>query len=236
MTTLNDLVSIVRQRLNIQNAKHISDNDIRLELNRSLKELYELLLKTGEIYNLKEYEFDVTANSTIGFPLPEDFYRLLRVDRFIDKPSNTFNPMSRINLRDESIYTSSYYNYTSVYYSDALNYSYAVVSMADGYTYVRLYPSLNQIASYRVLYFPVYENLNGEDVVKIGATGQDWNEYPVLDACIKFAISEETDQTPFVYQKKDIIERITSSATAIDQQMPEPPPILSRGWYNNRLF
>src|SRR6187399_1624722 len=216
MSTLNDLVTVVRSRLNIQNGiRTITDENIRYELNRSLKELYELVINSGETWNVKRLDFSITNQAVgvnDGYQLPSDFYRLLRVDRWYAKAQAYAYTLERINLRDETIYTNSYYQAYSNYSYSVNTFKYLLEQEHDGYYYLRVYPPANRQGEYRIIYYP------------------HLTDYAITDTCIKIANSLETDVTVFVRQKEEIKLRITTAATAQDQQFAQPPPIRTSWW------
>jgi|SRR6187399_226748 len=234
MSTLNDLVTVVRSRLNIQNGiRTITDENIRYELNRSLKELYELVINSGETWNVKRLDFSITNQAVgvnDGYQLPSDFYRLLRVDRWYAKAQAYAYTLERINLRDETIYTNSYYQAYSNYSYSVNTFKYLLEQEHDGYYYLRVYPPANRQGEYRIIYYPQLSDYAPTDNVLIGAASQDWTDYAITDTCIKIANSLETDVTVFVRQKEEIKLRITTAATAQDQQFAQPPPIRTSWW------
>lgn len=231
MVLLSDLVTQVRQRLNIENSNNITDAEITNYLNFSLAELYGLMTEASDDWNTYRIVFTIPPTEGIndGYQLPADFWKLVRVDRSLDNQS-TYYTLSRVALRDENLYNPALKGY--YYYPSVTGY---ITEVKDGYTYLRILPQTNKQGIYQVLYYPAYVTLSLSDEVRIGPPGQYWEEYAILDACIKCAVKEETDPQAFILQKAAMIQRVMTEASTRDVGQTEPPPMTGPAWYDRVL-
>lgn len=226
MVTLSDLRTTVRQRLNINNATHITDPELNSYLNYSLAELYELVTESNEDWKVKRLLFTFTATDN-GYILPSDFWKPLRVDRIVTSVPDNFYTLRRINIRDESLYLNNYYNALAVGYNTEVN--------SDANTVLRVYLSQQQQGDYRILYYPTWTDLTDDDSVIIGNVGLHWEEYAIVDTCIKCCLKDETDPQGFIMQKAAVINRIKAAAAGRDAGQAEPPPF-NKKWYNQNYW
>lgn len=222
MDTMQDLINQCRQRLNIENSDHVTDNELKSYMNYSLAELYEILVFANEQWNIKRISF-TTTNSVDGYKLPEDFWRPLVIGKLTDSSSGTYYPLSRINIRDESYYNSP----RLLNYGGASGYD---IEVRDGYHYLKLVPFVNSAGQYNAVYYPHFQDFNFNDEVVIGQRGQKWTEYAIADVCLKVCLKDETDPSGFIMQKQAVKDRIAASASARDAGQAEPPPQALPWW------
>ena len=229
MTTMAECINLVRLRLGISQATYISDITIQSYLNFSASELYELLCNSNSDWNIARYSFTIPDNDpNTGFQLPIDFYKVLRVDRFL--ASNEAYILNRINIKDENLYGPS----ASTYTSGPGGYNTEVNS--DGYTLLRVFPTSQKQGNYRILYYPQLPDYELSDTIKIGPQQMHWIEYMIVDTCIKICGQDETDPSLFLAQKAALILRITTSAAERDIGQAEPPPKAGQRWYEKSDF
>lgn len=226
VSTLSNLRDQVRQRLNIENATHITDAELSSYLNYSLAELYELVTESNEDWNVIRLSFDMNSTDD-GYVLPSNFWKPLRIDRMITSASNisNFYTLHRINIRDESLYGTQF-----IYYNATVN-GYNTEVNSSGQTVLRVYPTNQQAGSYRVLYYPTWTDLADDGYVIIGNIGLHWEEYAIVDTCIKCCLKDETDPAGYVLQKAAVINRIKAAAAGRDAGQAEPPPQNIK-WYD----
>ncbi len=224
VTTLADLKTQVRQRLNIENATHISDAEIYNYLNFSLARLYALVTKANEDYELIRYVFQFpNLDAQDGYPLPSNLWKILRVDHQIS--GNNWYRLMRINKQDETDFSNPNVSSSCVTSYDT--------EVTGGITYLRVYPTNNRTGTYRVLYYPAWQDLTADDPVVIGPPGQHFEEYAVLDTCIKCCLKDETDPSGFMAQLVSVTQQITSESAARDVGQAVPLPTIS--WYDKML-
>lgn len=224
MTTLAQLREQTRLRYGIANQNYISDAELNLYLNYSLAELYELIVESNEDWKVIRLPFTITNTTDDGYVLPENFWKILRVDRQVD--SQNYYILNRVNIKDENLYSPSTiaFNPNVSGYIDEVN--------KDGYTVLRILPPSQKPGNYRILYYPQFEDYTDNDTIVMGPPGQKWIEYAILDVMIKLCGKDGTDPSLYVTQKAAVITRIKSAAAARDIGQVEPPPQAGVKWYD----
>jgi hypothetical protein len=76
--TLEQLITLVRQRADMENSLFVSDEEIVSYIQNSYTELYDLITMKYEDYNIKEEYF--TVDTSAKHKLPSDFFKLRGVD------------------------------------------------------------------------------------------------------------------------------------------------------------
>lgn len=228
MVTLDNLIDSVRQRADLQGSQFITDTEITSYLNSSLAELYGIIIDSFENYYVTSLQFTLQAGDD-GYTLPADFFKELRIDRSYSGSPAVQNydwiRLQRINIKDEANYNST--PLRSLYYPRIFGY------VLYG-TKIKIVPRSEIAGTYQLLYYPVYTDLvNRTDVAtQIGPAGQHWEEYAIIDACIKCLLKEETDISGFAAQKQLIIDRIKKEAANRVAGDAEPPYMSGSRWYD----
>ena len=228
MTTLAELRDQIRLRYGIANATYVSNAELNLYINSSLAELYELIVESNEDWKVIRLLFTINNNTDDGYVLPENFWKILRIDRAID--SQNYYLLNRINIKDENLYSPITISYSSsvIGYITEVN--------TDGYTVLRVLPASQKQGNYRILYYPAFEDYTDNDTIIMGQPGQKWIEYAILDVMIKLCGKDETDPNLYEIQKAAVIARIRSAASARDIGQLEPPPQAGIKWYDRGPF
>jgi hypothetical protein len=227
MTTLSDLVTLVRLHTDTVNSLHITDTEIISYLNYSLSELYGKVIDAFEDYYVTAVNF--TLDGTVdGYDLPADFFKEIRVDKSYSGDPNSFDGdwirLKRVNIADESNYNSA--PLRSLYYPRV--FGYLIYNNR-----LKIVPLSEIQGSYRLLYAPAYKDYQSSDTVAIGPAGQHWEMYAVIDTCIKIAVKEESDPSIFMAQKADLIKRIEKEAANRVAGDPIPPILSGTRWYDD---
>lgn len=226
--TLDDLVDQIRQRLNLENDTNITNPEVRRYLNASLAEQYAFIIKCNEYWNISTIDFNLT--NADGYILPDDFWQIVRVDRAINSSTNQYFRLHRINLKDENIYNPANF---STYYAGPAGYLTTVNNLSQ--TKITFLPKNQAIGTYRVLYYPAWKDLEADGYVYIGPPGQHWEEYAILDTCIKICNKNETDPTTFKMDKELMKQRIQAECAIRDVNENEYRPLTNNSWYNQVL-
>lgn len=224
MVRFSEVRDQVRLRLGIAEATYIKDDTINNYLNYSAAELTELIIESNEDWKVIRFNFSIPDNNPLtGYQLPDDFYKVLRVDRYLSSEQSYL--LNRINIKDENLYgPSTYFNLSGPggYFTEVDGY---------GHTILRVVPTSQKQGNYRILYYPQFIDYIDTDTVILGPPGQKWEEYIILDAMIKICGQDETDPSLYLAQKAAVITRIKAAAAARDIGQAEPVPQAGTPWY-----
>lgn len=194
MVTLAQLRTQARQRADMVYSQNISDAELNVYLNSSACELYDLLVCDYEDYYLTSVNFTL-ANGD-GYTLPSDFYKLRGLDfssggNWIALDSFNFNERNR---NGNLPYTSTYAGLKYRILGDTLT----------------ITPENSCAGDYRLWYIPQLQTLvnDGDSFTTL----QRWEEYVVVDACIKMLAKEQDDVSVHMAQKQALIQRIKAAA------------------------
>lgn len=208
-TTLGNLRLEAQQRINKENSQFYTTQEWNSMLSQSYKELYDILVqKFGDDYFLANpytYTTSGVIDPTSGqstYPLPPDFYKLMRVEVAL----NPFDPNSWITLRQFNAIQANLWNFPNVYtFYGITNLRYRL--WGSNLIIVPI-PSGGQ--TIRILYSPKPNQLINDTDTVDAISG--WEEYIVVDACIKALTKEESDPTVFGVQKQALLKRIEEAA------------------------
>lgn len=208
-TTLGNLILEAQQRCNKENSQFYTPQELASMGSQSYKELYDIMIqKFGDDYFIAN-PFTYTTSGTIDtisqqstYPLPPDFYKLARVEVAL----NPGDPNSWVTLRQFDAIQANLWNFPNVYtFYGITNLRYR---LWGGNLNIVPIPSAGQ--TIRILYSPRPNQLiNSTDTVD-AISG--WEEYIVVDMCIKMLVKEESDPTPFLVQKQALLKRIEEAA------------------------
>lgn len=217
-TTLGNLRLEAQQRINKENSQFYTVQEWNSMLSQSYKELYDILIqKFGDDYFLANpytYTTSGVVDSTTQqstYPLPADFYKLMRVEVAL----NPNDPNSWITLREFQAIQANLYNFPNVYtFYGITNLRYRL--WGENLVIVPI-PSAGQ--TIRILYSPRPNQLIQDTDFVNGVSG--WEEYIVVDSCIKALVKEESDPSVFLLQKQALLKRIEEAAENRNVGEPE---------------
>ena len=208
-TTLGNLRLEAQQRINKENSLFYTTQEWNSMLSQSYKELYDILLqKFGNDYYLAN-PYVYTTTGTIDpvtqqstYSLPADFYKLMRCEVAL----NPGDPNSWVTLRQYDAIQANLWNYPNVYtFYGITNLRYRLWG-----TNLSIVPIPSAGQTIRILYSPRPNQLiNDTDTVDMTS---GWEEYIVVDSCIKALAKEESDPRVFVLQKEALMKRIEEAA------------------------
>lgn len=201
--TAGNIILEAQQRCDKVNSPFYSPQELMSMCSQSRKELYDILVqKFGDDYYLATPYTYKTSNQQQFYPLPDDFYKLLGVDVAL----NNGDPNSWVTLKEFSFIQRNLYNFPNVYTMYGItNLRYRL--MGDQLEIVPV-PSGGQ--TIQLWYAPrVSQLINLTDIVD-GVSG--WEEYIVVDMCIKMLTKEESDVTIYAGQKGALLKRIEEAA------------------------
>jgi hypothetical protein len=180
----------------------------------SYKELYDILKqKFGDDYFVATpYSYTTDGGSQL-YPLPPDFYALLGVEVAL----NPNDPNSWVTLRKFEFIQRNLWNYPNVYtFYGITNLRYRL----NGNN-LMIVPIASANQTIRIWYVPRPAVLVKDTDILDGISG--WEEYVIVDACIKYLIKEESleQAQAFASQKAALIKRIEEAAENRDIGEPE---------------
>lgn len=207
--TLLQLRTWARQRCDQENSTLWADSDVNTAINRSIMELYDLIVSAyGDEYYLSSYT-NTTASGTASYAILSgidtyDFYKLLRVDMTIN---GKVVSLAKFRLADEDSYKWNG-NGTPVRYR------------LEGNNVVFV-PTPDAAYSFTVYYIPNPVPLSSDTDTWSGVNG--WDEYVVVDVAKKMATKEENWELvqALTADKALLADRVRRMAPARDVGNPE---------------
>ena len=201
--SLRQLIDEVRDRADQPGSAtsgFITDKEMTIWINSSIAELHDLLITSyGADYYLNKGDIAL-SEGTESYTLPADFYKLKGVD--LKNSSISSRPF---NLRPYNFNErNNYSQYSNTVYE---NYRYRV---GGNSLYLIPHESINSGDIVTLWYHPIATKLSLETDEFNGING--YEEYVILDCCIKAAIKEESDAASYYQQKSDMKMRIIESA------------------------
>lgn len=211
MTSMQQLITLTRQRSDLENNNFCTDPEIMLYLNQSLGELDDILATDYEDYHVLTYQSVIPTNTNSNIiPVPSNLLKLRGVDyqyqtaatpgeqtlwytipRFNFLERNQQNPLSVISIP-----------------WGRLNVSYNLIDQG-----IQIVPQTNCAGTYRIWFTPKYEYLTQTtSILPLYMNAQGWSEYAVVDACIKIFNKQNLDPSGFMAEKEALRQRIISAA------------------------
>lgn len=181
-------------------------------ISQSRKELYDIIIqKFGNDYYLKTPYTYTTSQNLQFYPLPDDFYKLLGVEVAL----NPGDPSSWVTLKKFEFIQRNLWNYPNVYtFYGITNLRYR---LEDNNLYIVPIPTGGE--TLRIWYAPRPDQLINDTDIVDGVSG--WEEYIIVDCCIKALAKEESDVSIFAGQKQALLKRIEEAAENRDIGEPE---------------
>lgn len=197
--TLTQLINSVRLKADMVGNNFCDDTEITEYINKSIAELYDLLLTTtyGDDYFVSSTTITLTGATTYNLvtAIPT-FYKLKGVDIQDGSQWRTLRPFmfaERNRQRNAAIDIVDQYRYRLV--GNNLQFE-TNAPPASGTIKVWFVPVATSLA----LGSDTFDGVNG------------WEEYVVLDAAIKCLLKEESDATALMKLKQMQLERIMAAA------------------------
>ena len=203
MKTLLQLRTEIRDRADqpgSANSGFIKDSELNTWINSSITELHDLLITSyGADYYLNSFDINL-VNGTDKYALPSDFYKLKGVDLKLSHSNARPFSLRPFNFNERNNYS----QYSNTVYE---NYKYNVLG-----NQIALIPkeSISSTDIITLWYHPISIQLNSDTDSFDGING--YEEYVVLDCCIKSSVKEESDPAAFYQEKQDMKMRIVESA------------------------
>ncbi len=186
LVTLAELRPLVRAEVGAERDRFVPDVNLNGWLVAAWLRLYDLYAFSGQPYFEKEKSHDVVAGT--AWKVPDDLYRLVRVDRVVDSTG------ARIELRDLDVHEAAQMSFTS-----------PTLGMAVGYRFrnqeIQLLPTPTAGASHVLVYVPKPEEpkdpTTGEyvDTATMDVVDLSGREWVVGEAAIKAREKRGEDTT-----------------------------------------
>lgn len=206
-TTLSTLRSDIRSRADMDNSEFITDSELNSYINASYAELYDILVSRFEDYYTTTSSHSVASGAS-EFSVPADFYKLRGVDR--QYSGNDYYSLSKFNFNQRNFKNRRVSN--SLW--GTINVNYRLVG-----NNIELIPEDQASGTYRMWYVPACPVLSLDADTVDGVNG--FEEYIVVDVCIKVLEKEESDTTTFQRQKAALMKRIEEMAAQRDAGEPD---------------
>ena len=195
---LATIMNSVRNRAEIRDT-FVTDSELQDYINDSCAALFDLLIVHEPMRFISRKDITIVAGTDM-YSLPSDFYQLIGVDMAGALPtSDGYAVMNRFQWSER-------HDFFLV--SNKWNTRYNIQNGK-----IVLFPSPQFSGSMRIEYTPtskaVFQYASSTDTVDMV---NGWNEWIVLDVCIKCLLKEESEVGGYLMQQKRVEERITSNA------------------------
>lgn len=212
MTTLSDLITLIRQRTNLETSQFVTDAEITSYLNSSLDRLDRMLIGTSEDYKLSSSDQTITT-ATDGsnyFTLPADFSVSRLVQRQVS--GGAFENVPRFQMRERSRY-----DYPMVRSVVEVCVAYAIEGNR-----CTIVPAQQSAGTYRLWYAPKFILLVApSDTLEPYMDQPSWIEYAVVDVGVKILQKQDLDASQWIGSAQDLRQHLIESTKPRDQGAPK---------------
>lgn len=215
-TTLQGLITQVRQRTMTEYDQFTTDAEITTMLNASLSFL-DSILKQNDDYQITSVIKTISNVATPYFTVPADFFKVRSVE--IQSPVNAgqYVTLEKFNLRTQNKYNNFPFLAPIDWATGACNMRYRPEG-AGSVCKIFIQPAQFSAYTYQLWYTPTFLNLvNTTDALPAYMDTNAWCEYAVSDVCAKMKEKEGLDATPFMARAMDARNSITSDSSTIDR-------------------
>lgn len=203
--TLTQLRTEIANRVNFTvpaaSGTFVTTSEANTMINASIASLYDLLSqKYGNDYFVKDpaYTFSL-VNGTSSYALPSDFFKLLGVDYQL--ASGEFITLKPFQFSERNQYSRSIIR-------GSTNAEFMRYRVRAGKLWFAPTPTVT--STIQVYYVPLPTTLSLDADTFDGYNG--WEEYVIVDCCIKFLNKEESDVSAFMADKQALEIRIEEAA------------------------
>ena len=212
MSTLSELRTRARQKVDAVNSLFFSDSEVSGYVNTGLGELYDILVLKYEDYFVSSLTFNLasgTSNytfSSIGF---NNFYKRLGMDA---TQSGDTVKVRRSQFSDRNRYLSS--EVVHNVRGHAL-YEYGIRGNSFEFT-----PDPTSTDEIKVWYIPKFQKLENDSDQVNDNIMSNWEEYAILVAAIKMRQKEETATSSLENELQRVTQLIENAASNRDANEP----------------
>lgn len=227
-TTLQVLITNVRQRTNMENNQFVVDAEIINYLNDSLSVLDAILVSKFDKYKLTKVILSVNAG-TSQISLPNDFLKLAGMDVWLSNgQADGYITMNEYSWeqRNKKVYPSG---------GNLLYSPYHMEYHLEGQTINILPPQTAANFSYRVSYVPDFIALvNATDTLQSYMDTQNWRQYAVYDVAAQVLAKQDLDPSFFMAKANELKEVLIKLATP-NRNQGEPKSVSDTRNYDNGM-
>lgn len=209
--TLDQLRQQVRERTGLEAATNPTDTELNTIINASGAELWGILVSKFSDIGLAKTSFNIVAGqadyafASLSSPVT-NFFKLRGLDLFLG--GNRWEPMQKFELEERR-------NYDRWPALQAGWPRYAYRLQGDGF---ELLPSPTANSTARLWYITTFPTMASGSATLSGVNG--WEEYVVVDACIKARAKQDLPADQFVQQKSFLLDRIHKESENLDANKP----------------
>ena len=217
VTTLSDIITLVRQRSNMENNYFVSDAELTTYINNSLAELDGVLATEYEEYRLSNFQAVLPNDGiTNTIAIPSNFWKLRGVDyQNSGQGQPQWYTLRSYQFPERNRDTNAMTNIVAPWGKLKLSYR-----LAD--TGLIIQPATNAGGVYQVWYTPKFVNLvNSFDPLTIQMDTNAWVEYAVVDCAIKIFNKQNLDPSGFMNEKAQLKARILAEGKNRDSAGPK---------------
>ncbi len=213
-----DLITMVRERANMEVTQFVTDAEILRYLNRSWKKLYNSIVNQFQRHFVATPYTFPTVQGTEMYTLPTDFLKMLGVEQQLTAQNGgqwmTLQPR---NFAERNIYSTSWLRVTT---PGALN-SYIIIGNE-----LKIDPTPTAAMTIRLWYNPVAKTLVTSGSPATGEANSidainGFDDYVVIDSAIKCLQKEESDTSALVLERQDAYQVIQESLAPRDAGMSD---------------
>ena len=216
-TTLQTLITLVRQRTNTENSQFVLDTELTSYLNNALCILDGILIEQYNDYKLKHVIIPVTSINQLA--LPADFLKLRGVDAAFDLTL----PDGYLRLDEYDFEKRNSFSFPTL----------PTVTSPRGMLYrlqdqyIELVPSaIAATWQYQIWYTPDYIPLvNPSDTLQSYMDSQNWYQYAVFAASADVLAKQDLDSSFFLAKCAELKEHI-QKLSAPNRNSGEPKAIV----------
>lgn len=216
-TTLADIITLTRQRSNMEANYFVTDAELISYINNSLAELDGLLATKYEEYRLNSFQAALPNDGVSNvISIPSTLWKLRGVDyQNLGQGNPTWYTLYQFQFPERNRDNNVLNNIVSPWGKLKLSYR-----LAD--TGIIIMPQNQAGGIFQVWYTPKYVPLTQTtDTLTIQMDTQSWVEYAVVDCCIKIFNKQNLDPSGFLAEKQALHNRIMSEAKNRDASGPK---------------
>lgn len=220
-TTAGNIILEAQQRCNKENSNFYTAQELMSMCAQSYKDLYDKVVTAyGDDYYVQTpYTYTTTTNTQL-YPLPTDFYKLLLAEVAL----NPQDPNSYVTIKQFNFIQKNLWNYPNQY----TMYGITNIRYRINGTNLMIVPQTQGNQTLRIWYVPRPNQLiNLTDLID-GVAG--WEEYIVVDMCIKMLTKEESDPSIFAMQKAELEKRLLEMSK--NRNLGEPQTVSDSKYRN----
>lgn len=208
MTALSDLLTLIRQRSNMENNQYVTDAELTTYINNSLAELDDILVSRYEDYNWSSFLATLPSDGVSNtITLPSTVYKVRGLDyQNQGQGGPPWYTLYQFMNNERNRWNNSLANITAPYGKMRLSFRVAAQTII-------IQPQAQAGGTYQVWFTPKYVPLvNPTDTVATYMDTQAWIEYAVVDCCIKICNKQNLDPSAFMQEKQALRERVVNVA------------------------